>query len=426
MDKERIVCLATPHFAYPLERAVSHDDVTAAVENIEAVSGILDLKIIGYALHLGVVTPEIARAKLGTPERTIELVANELRHLPPVDVERVTETLRTAATGYSGPVTRTNSQDEGWAFTVLDALHDCSFEKMTDVLNAEDDPAAVGIRWTVKGLLSSEQTNEVVHMWAQRGDALHVEAARFLVACTVEYELDGVGQMVPIDALPRIPRAVIAGRVLGDLLNHPLDPERFAERERRRRDLITRLAQEVPQWIELPADLRNFVGAANRSDDDLIAFILSLPLSSRAMSHAKDQGHQLLQRAFQRVTSRSQLRGNVLPYITGWTLRPLARAAVSIGIGVEYYRDLVNNLAFDEFTHDTDSELYLNDRKRAIALAAVGAIVARHAERSEEIGTEARAVADILASLPDERVEVLTADVLEELEHDYGVRLPSG
>lgn len=426
IEKERIVALATPHFAYPLERPIADDEVAAVVENMGTASHVVDLKVLGYALHLGVVTPEAARAKLGAPERTVELIANELRRLPPIDVSRVTETLRTAATGHSGPVTRTNSQEEGWAFTVLDGLHECSFERIADVLNVESDPAALGIRWTVQGLLSSHQTSEVVHMWAERGDALHVEAARFLVSCTVENEIAGMGQMVTIDALPRIPRAVISGRVLGDLLNRPLDPQRFADREKRRVDLIMRLAQDVPRWIELPADLRSFIGSANHSDDDLIAFILSLPLSPRALREARTHAHQLLRRAFQRVTSRSQLRANLLPYITGWTLQPLARAAVSIGIGLEYYCELVNNLAFDEFARDTDFELYLNDRRRAIVLAAIGAIVARESPNSTQIGDEARAVAEVLASFPDEGVEVLAAGIIEELERDYAIHLPPG
>jgi len=423
MSMERIVALATPRFAHPLERPVPDDDVAAAASQTQTAKRVVDLKVIAYALHIGVLSPEDASAKMAQPEVMIRWIANILRCLTSIDQDRLAESIERADVGYSGPV-HGNSQEEGWAFTILDAFHDCSFARLADVLNL-DDPAEIGLRWTVQGLLPRDHTSAVVHLWAERGDALRVAAARFLVACSVEAEITGVGQMISISALPRVPRAIIAGRILSDLLARGYDSYRAPECEQRRVKLILQLSADVPQWIEVPTDLRAFIDAAQVRDIDLIAFVLSLPLAPRALREARNQADELLRRAFQKITTRGQLKQNLQLYITGWMLASLTRAAISISIGPEYYRSLVNNLAFDEYARDVDFELYLNDRQRAILLAAIGVMVSANVADSGDIRAEAESVARILSGLPEEKVEVLTASVVAEFSREYAIEIPS-
>jgi hypothetical protein len=421
IGREEIASKATPRFRYPIEPPVRNDDVFAAASGIESATNLIDLKVLAYAIHVGAMEPDEALHRLGDPCLVLETMRSMLEALPAIESERMAETLSHGTAGYHGRVFG-NNQEEGWALTLFDMLHDCRFAKRIDVFGSSD-PARIGVRWAVQGILTEEEASCLVGIWAAKGDALHIAAAGFLVLASVDTELGGHGSMVNIAHLPRLPRAIIGGRVLGDLYTRRRNSYQTGEFARRREDLIDRLKIEVPKWVEVPEDIRKFVHSGVRNEQDLVSFLLTLPLGERLRRVAGTEADELLKHAFQRVQTRAQLDERELMYVAGWMINPLAHAAVSIRMSVELFHDLLDNLAFDEYAHDFDYTLYLNDRPRAILLSAIGAIAS--VENSEpDLAAEARAAADVLRKLPA-GVGRFGDDFVAELESRYGLVLPT-
>jgi hypothetical protein len=418
---EEIVSKATPRFASPIKRPVRNDDVVAAASRIKAATNLIDLKVLAYAIYVGVMEPDEALHRLGEPHSVLGTLSSMLEALPGIDDERITEMLSHGAAGYHGPVFA-NSQEEGWAFALFDMLHDCGFAKWLDVFNSAD-PARIGIRWATQGNLAKAEADRLVRIWAAKGDALHIAAASFLVLASVDNELGGHGLMIDIAELARLPRAIIGGRVLSDLYARRRNSYQTGEFARRSEDLIERLKLDVSKWLEVPEDVRKFVRSGTVNEQDLISFLLTLPLVERLRRVADTEADELLKRAFQRVQTRAQLKERQLMYVAGWMINPLAHAAVSIRMGVDFFRDLLDNLAFDEYAHDFDYALYLNDRPRAILLCAIGAIVSV-VNSEPQLIVEARAAADALRKLPA-GVGKFGVEFVAEFEANYGLQLPT-
>ena len=420
-NREEIAFKATPRFRYSLERPVQDDEVFAAASGIESATTITDLKVLAYATHIGVMEPDAVLHRLGDPDLVVAAVQSMLEALPAIDSERIAQMLSHGAAGYSGPVAG-NSQDEGWAFTLFDMLQECGFADWLDVFDSVD-PARIGIRWAVQGTLTEVQTARVVQIWASKQDALHIAAAGFLVLASVDGELSGRGLMIGIADLARLPRAIIAGQVLSDLYTRRRNSYQTGEFAQRRENLIERLKDEVPKWIEAPQELRKFVHSGVRNEQDLVSFLLTLPLDVRLRRTATTEADELLKRAFQRVETRAQLEERQLMYVTGWMLNPLAHAAVSIRLSAEFFHDLLDNLAFDEYARDIDYQLYLNDRSRAILLCAIGAIVSV-VNSEPDVAAEARRATDVLWTMPA-GVSKFGDDVVAEIKSKYGLELPT-
>jgi hypothetical protein len=267
--------------------------------------------------------------------------------------------------------------------------------------------------------------SRVVATWTTLVDALHVAAAGFLVLASIDSEIAGYGSMIDITALDPLPRAVISGRVVANLMMRNRNPNRLDEVALRLNDLIARLATAISSWIETPAYLRKFVhNAGVRNEEELVAFLLTLPLDPRVKREAEVEGDALLRRAFQRVTTRVELDERQLMYVAGWMINPLANTALSIRLRPERFEEFLDNLAFDEYAYDFDHSLYLNDRVRAILLCAIGAIVAK-VNGEESIGEMAHEAVTLLRRLPVGSVTVFGKEALAQLETDYDITLPS-
>jgi hypothetical protein len=161
-----------------------------------------------------------------------------------------------------------------------------------------------------------------------------------------------------------------------------------------------------------------------RNDEELVSFLLSLPLDPRIKQVAEVEGDDLLRRAFQRISKRVELEERQLMYVAGWMINPLANTALAIRLGPERFEEFLDNLAVDEYTHDFDHSLYLNDRVRAILLCAIGAIVAQ-INGEESIGELTSEAAALLRRLPPGSVTVFGDEALAQLVSDFGVLLPS-
>jgi hypothetical protein len=423
MSPQEIASKATPGFKYPLERSVTDEDVIDAVSRIERTSGLAELKVLAYAIHLGVLEPGEFSRRLGENDAILKTMHSFIARLPAVDSDRVAELLSHGMAGYHGRVFG-NNQDEGWAFTLFDALHESGY---TDLLKlfVSEDPARIGIRWATQGSLNVALASRVVATWAEIGDALHVAAAGFLVLASVDSEISGYESMIDITLLAPLPRAIITGRVMGNLLMRSRNPNQSDESARRRNDLLARLTPAISSWMQTPADLRKFVyGASVRNEAELVAFLLTLPLQPRVKHIAAGEGDTLLKRAFQRVSTRVELEERQLMYVAGWMINPLANTALAIRMGPERFEEFLDNLAVDEYTHDFDYSLYLNDRVRAILLCAIGAVVAK-INGEESVGKMARETAALLSVLPAGSVTVFGDEALAQLENDFDVTLPS-
>lgn len=423
MSPQEIASSATPSFKYPLERPVTDEDVVDAVSRIERASDLAELKVLAYAVHLGVLEPGEFSRRLGETDAVLQTMHSFLARLLAIDSDRVAELLSHGMAGYQGRVFG-NSQDEGWALTLFDALHESGYAHWLKLFVPED-PARIGIRWATQGSLSAADASRVVATWAAIGDALHVAAAGFLVLASIDSEIAGHGSVIDITVLAPLPRAVIGGRVIGNLLMRNRNPNQLDEFARRRNDLIARLTPAISSWMQTPADLRKFVhGAGVRNEEELVAFLLTLPLDPGVKRVAEGQGDALLRHAFQRVSTRVELEERQLMYVAGWMINPLANTALAIRIGPERFEEFLDNLAFDEYAHDFDYSLYLNDRVRAILLCAIGAIVAK-VNTEETIGDMAHETAALLSRLPAGSVTVFGDEALAQLESDFDVTLPS-
>ena len=413
---------ATPRFRYPVERLFTDENVIEAVSRINKASNLAELQTLAYAVHVGVLEPNQFSRRLGETDAVLRTIHMFLASLAAVDSARVAELLSHSA-GYGGRVFG-NSQGEGWAFTLFDALHESNYPDWSELFVAED-PACIGIRWATQGTLDVADASRVVAMWAAIGDALHVAAAGFLVLESVDSEVAGHGSMIDITLLDPLPRAVIGGRVIADLLMRGRNLNQPAELARRRNELIARLSPAVDSWMQTPNDLRKFLrGARVRNEEQLVAFVLTLPLQPRLRQAAAVEGDALLRRAFQRVSTRAELEERQLMYIAGWMINPLAHTALSIRMRPELFADFLENLAFDEYAHDFDYELYLNDRVRAILLCAIGAVVAK-LNGDLDVGRLACSAAELLRHLPAGAVSVFDDDGLAQLRDDYDITLPS-
>jgi hypothetical protein len=423
MTPQEIASKATPGFKYPLERSVTDEDVIDAVSRIVRTSDLAELKVLAYAVHLGVLEPREFSQRLGDTDAVLQTMQSFLAGLPAINSDRIVELLSHRMAGYQGRPFG-NNQNEGWALTLFDALFEARFSDWTKLFVPED-PARIGIRWATQGILSSSDASRVVGTWTAIGDALHIAAAGFLVLASINSEVAGYGSMIDIAALPPIPRAIIAGRVVSDLLMRARNPNQLDDFARRLNDLVTRLTPALVSWMQTPADLRTFVhGAGMRNAEELIAFLLTLPLQPRVKREAIGEGDALLGRAFKRVSTRVELEERQLMYVAGWMINPLASTALSIPMGKERFEEYLGNLAFDEYAHDFDYPLYLNDRARAILLCAIGAIVAK-VNNDEVIGEMAREVADLLNRLPAGATTVFSDDARGHIESEYGIALPS-
>ncbi len=420
---QRIVNDAAPHFEYALTPPVPDDEARKAALAITDARSLQDLQVLAYARYYGAIEWHEAMDRVNDCARVAEVLRDYLRGLDSVDDDAMTQALSGNRAAYSARA-RGGSAAEGWAFAIFDLLHDARSSAWLQTLSI-DDPARIAIRWCLQGEISGGDLDSVVWKCAAIGDALHIAAAGTLAEQSMDAELNGLGFMTQLAALPRIPRAAISGRVLSRLLQEHHLTHGLEEYARRARNLIQRLTFEASQWIQAPTDLKQAFKGSEK-DDRVLCLLLSLPLPGNVRKAGTDIAQNVLWRSFARIERFEDIRLQVMPYIGGWTLETLAQCAIEIDLQSSMFDQFVENLRCDEFSHDYSYELYLYDRIRAIVLVALGAIVASEgSSRDKALLEKSRAIISRLSLLPAGAVEVFATDMRVELDKQYGIVVPA-
>jgi hypothetical protein len=417
---------------------LSEDEVEELLQHLEAASGPwasrpADLKALTFLLYTVGQSERLMR--LVSPAGEIEQEATKLLGaLRPLDAREVEQISQATILGY---LSHSFARDraEGWATAVLDLLAWVAPQRIVDLV--EHDKASLIPRYVVTHGLPLELWPTLTGTLLRRSDEPSRSAAFVLADWSFERRRRSQGDPTfdaILTAVDRSARIAILAKAVASCYRRLIQPlqEEIRQTESEAFDLIQ---AQLKKNVESAADVRAAV-REGKYELLILAVLATFGLRQKATDEARQLGEKLYRDAFSPATEED-LPGAarridivalpkaqsppVRPYIAQESINLLKIVGQTVPLSADRFEELAQNLQCDDLARDLDYSLYLFDRRRAVLLAAFGALVG--AATDATLHDRARGYAKSLTRLPS-GTAVFSEEYRTQLSSETNIDLP--
>jgi hypothetical protein len=417
---------------------VSEDEVEELQQHLEAAPGPwasrpADLKVLAFLLYTVGQSERLMRlvSPAGEIEQEAAMLLSGLRPLEGWEIERISQAT------ISGYLDHTFARDraEGWAIAVLDLLAWVAPQRIVDLV--EHDKASLIPRYVITHGLPLDLWPTLTGTLLGTSDKPSRSAAFVLADWSFERRRrspDDKTFDAILSAVDRDARIAILVKAVASCYRVLIQPLRD-EMRRMESEAFDYILAELKKTVESAADVRAAV-SEGKYELLILAVLSTLGLKQKATNEARRLGEQLYREAFSPATEED-LPGvgrridivafpkpqapPIRPYIAQESLNLLKLVGKCVPLTADRFEELAENLQCDDLARDLDYSLYLFDRRRAILLAAFGALVGVAGDTT--LHGRARAYTEFLHRLPA-GTAVFSEEYHSQLSSETNIPLP--